>query len=96
MRRLPALASALHKSEMEYIKRKTSRIRMECEREEFIYRMTIKALNNEHRTDVHRVHALIKEYEMDIKDPNVPNEVRDQLKSDLDELKKVLNQYTDR
>ena len=71
----------------------SSRWKKEKMRQQAILDMTKDALNDAHKTDVHRIYALIKEYEADIKNPNTPAVVKNQLKEDLEEMKKLLNQY---
>lgn len=70
-----------------------SRWSKERVRQQVIMDMTKDALNDMHKTDVHRIYSLIKEYETDIKDPNTPKVVKDQLTDDLNEVKKILNEY---
>ena len=55
--------------------------------------MTKYALQDEHKTDVHRINALIREYEDDIKDETIPKKVRENLKADKEELEAVLDKY---
>jgi hypothetical protein len=55
--------------------------------------MTIDALNDVHKTDIHRINSLIKEYKADINDPNTPKQVKKNLQEDLNELQKVLDLY---
>lgn len=73
--------------------RVSSRWKKEKMRQQAILDMTKDALNDVHKTDVHRIYALIKEYEADIKNPNTPAVVKNQLKEDLEEMKKLMNQY---
>ena len=55
--------------------------------------MATYALKDVHKTDIHRCKSLIKEYQMDIDDPNTPAKVKEQLQTDLDELKKIMDSY---
>lgn len=71
----------------------SSRWKKETQRQNAILSMTTDALKDSHKTDIHRIHALIKEYESDINDPNTPAVVKNQLKDDLEEMKKVLDEY---
>ena len=65
----------------------------EFTRESHIVWMTTMALKDEHKTEVHRIHALIKEYEEDIKDTTIPKKVRDNLEADKKELEIILDKY---
>lgn len=51
------------------------------------------SLKNVHKTDVHRIKALMKQYQDDINDPNIPEQVKKQLKEDLKEVEEVLDKY---
>ena len=55
--------------------------------------MLFRSLKNEHKTDVHRIKALIREYYEDINDPNTSKEVKNQLTDDVKEVEKVLDMY---
>lgn len=63
-------------------------------RQAMIVEMTMNALKDVHRTDIHRIHSLIREYKNDIEDPNTPPMIKKALQEDLDELVKVLDMYT--
>jgi hypothetical protein len=51
-------------------------------REEVITEIAIAMVNDEHKTDIHRIKALIREYDKDLKDPNISNAVKKHLKED--------------
>ena len=87
------LARAFHKMEKDINKTINSRIVKEKKRQDFIVAMTKDMLNDEHKTDIHRIRALIKEYKDDIADPKTPAKVKKQLEEDLTELEKVLDKY---
>ena len=87
------LVTALKKMTFTVDKPWLSRFKKERKRQDAIISMTKDALKDEHKTDIHRIHALIKEYENDLKDPNISKEVKEEMKEDIGELKKVLNEY---
>lgn len=87
------LASGLKKMTFTMDKPWLSRFKKEKRRQEAIISLTKDALKDEHKTDIHRIHALIKEYNNDLKDPNISKEVKEDIKEDIEELKKVLNEY---
>lgn len=89
----PSLALALKKMDDSYNSMIKSHYKKDLDRRKAIARITVSAINDVHKTDIHRVHALIKEYEKDIDDPNTPDRVKKNLKEDLEELKKVLDSY---
>lgn len=86
------LISGLKK--MDWIKESTSRIKREKERQMVLADLIKFAIIDEHKTDIHRVHNLIKEYEEDLKDPKLPKETKKAIETDMGELKILLDQYT--
>lgn len=70
-----------------------SRHKRENARQSYIMEMTGMLIKDVHKTDIHRIRNLIKEYKEDINDPNTPAAVKKQLKEDLVELEKVLDEY---
>lgn len=89
----PQLASGIKKIESDYNKRLRSRFNKESQRQEAITQITIASLNDVHKTDIHRIRNLLREYDNDIKDPNIPEIVKKQLRDDKTELEKVLDEY---
>lgn len=90
----PQLISGLKKIGSDVnAKRMKSRFHRENRRVKEITKITVSLIKDEHKTDIHRIHSLLKEYEEDIKDPNIPAPVKEQLKADKKELEAVLNQY---
>lgn len=87
------LAKALKKMSNNMDKELKSRFKKEKFRQRVIYNITLSMINDEHKTDIHRIHNLIKEYKNDIDDPTTPPVVKKQLEEDLVELEKVLDQY---
>ena len=65
----------------------------ELDREELLTQITKDTINDCHKTNIHRIRALIKEYDADIKDPKIPKKVKEYLKKDKEEVEKVLDQY---
>ena len=70
-----------------------SRYKRDIDRRKVIISITIDCIGDVHKTEIHRIHSLIKEYKNDIADPNIPNKVKEGLKEDLKELEKILDQY---
>ena len=90
----PALMNGLKKMNDAVDKDIESRYKKEKARANIIFLITKSMISDEHKTDVHRIHSLIKEYRKDINDPNTPELVKKQLQDDLRELENVLRQYT--
>ena len=89
----PALMKGLQKIDHHFDDKITSRFSKEKLRQNVILSMTIDALKDVHKTDVHRCKALIKEYKEDIADENTPPKVKEQLKADLKELEAVMDMF---
>lgn len=87
------LASALRKLSAASEKRLKSRYKKETERQMAIVYLTSLMIKDVHKTDLHRIRNLIKEYKEDINDPNTSPTVKKQLQDDLVELEKVLDEY---
>ncbi len=87
------MASVLKKMDNDAERRMKSRVKKEKERQQAIMEITEYCMKDEHKTNVHRIRSLIREYEIDLKDPNISDAVKKQLKEDLDEVKKVFNEY---
>lgn len=87
------LASALRKLSSSLEKSMKSRYKKETERQMAIVYITSLMIKDVHKTDLHRIRNLIKEYKADIDDPNTSPTVKKQLKDDLAELEKVLDEY---
>lgn len=92
----PALMRGLKKLDKYYDdKRNKSRFQTESSRRREILNMTRCLMQDEHKTDMHRAHALVKEYKADLEDPNTPDAVKKQIQADLDELEAVIKTYTE-
>lgn len=87
------LASGLRKLSSSLEKNMKSRYKRETERQMAIVYITSLMIKDVHKTDLHRIRNLIKEYKADIDDPNTSPTVKKQLKEDLVELEKVLDEY---
>lgn len=89
----PQLMRGLRKISSDYEKYSHNRIKRERARQEYILGLTRDMIKDEHKTDIHRIRSLIKEYNADIADPKTPAPVKKQLQEDLTELEKVLDEY---
>lgn len=89
------LASALKKIDIETQKQYKSWYDLERNRQEAIIQLIKYTLQDEHKTEIHRIHALIREYKKDIEDKTLPKDVKKKMEDDLAELEAVYNSYTD-
>ena len=87
------LAKGLQKLDKNFDEKLNKWVEKDHKRQEIIVGITISALKDEHKTDIHRVMNLIKEYENDLKDPNIPDDIKKAMNDDLDGLKEVLDSY---
>ncbi len=87
------LAKALSKMDKDYSDKINSRYKKERMRCELILMITKNSLKDVHKTDIHRIRALIKEYHEDINDPNTSPAVKKQMEDDVKELELVLDEY---
>ena len=87
------LMSGLKKCDKSMDDKLRSRFKREKARQKAILSMTEETLKDVHKTNLHRIHALVKEYKNDLKDPNISNEVKSQLREDMKELEIILNSY---
>lgn len=62
-------------------------------REAVVSTVILSPLNGSHKTDIHRIKAMIREYDKDINDPNIPDKVKEYLKEDKKSCEDVLNEY---
>ena len=85
--------SGINKIEDEFDFILRSRYKKEKARQEAITKLTMDMLKDEHKTHVHRIRALLREYNDEIKDPNTPDIIKKQLTEDRDELEKLLDAY---
>ena len=70
-----------------------SRYKKEKDRQRCIMYIVSESIKNVHKTDIHRIKALIRSYYEDINDPNTPKEVKKQLQDDVKEVELVLDSY---
>ncbi len=89
----PYVISGLHKGDKHIDKHIKSRYEKEEDRQEVIFNIILASLKGVHKTDMHRAHNLIKEYEADLKDPKIPVKVKESIKQDLEELNKIVDRY---
>lgn len=89
----PELISGFSKTTKYYDKKLSSRYEKEQERQKIIATIIMSSLKSTHKTDVHRGYNLIREYEADLKDPNIPAKVKDAIRQDLEELNKIMDDY---
>ena len=89
----PQLISAFAKLKGYYDKHLDSRFGKEKARQRIVAEIIVWSLKGVHKTDMHRAHNLIREYEADLKDPDIPPKVKEAIKQDLDELNKVIEGY---
>lgn len=87
------LMKALQKMDHEANDIIKSYIKRESERQEFITQMTIDMISDEHKTNIHRIRSLLREYNADLNDPNIPAKVKKNIQEDKKELEIVLDQY---
>lgn len=87
------LMRGLQKISKKYDDWATSWAKREKTRQVLVIQTTVSMLKDEHKTDIHRIRALIKEYDNDINDSNLPKGVKEAMKTDRDELEKVLDMY---
>lgn len=87
------LTGVFRVASMDIDKQINSRIEKEKKRQQFILDMTLDTLKDEHKSDIHRIRALIKEYKTDIADPNIPDGIKPGMKEDVAALERVLNEY---
>lgn len=89
----PQLISAFGKLKGYYDKQLDSRYGKEKARQRIVAEIIVWSLKGVHKTDMHRAHNLIREYEADLRDPKIPAKVKEAIKQDLDELNKVIDEY---
>ena len=73
--------------------KKMSTLQREADRQEYIISFTIDMMKDSHGDNLMRTANLIKEYENDLADPSIPPKVKQNIQSDLDKIKIVLDMY---
>lgn len=91
----PALASSFKKMQSYTNKHLDSWIALERERQDVMLRIIENTLKDVHKTDIHRYRSLIREYEKELADPDIPAKVKKAIKEDKDEMEKLLDEYLD-
>ena len=89
------LAKLLKKIDMQSHKQIRSWYSKERSRQEAIMELVIYTLEDEHKHELTRIQALIREYKEEINDKHTPKDIKKKLQEDLDELEAVYNSYTD-
>lgn len=89
----PALMSALSKIGNYYDKQLKSRCKRETERQYIVSQLIMGSLKDIHKSDMHRMYNLVKEYKADLNNPKIPNKVKEGIKEDLNELEKVIEMH---
>jgi hypothetical protein len=89
----PQLISSFSKMKGYYDKQLDSRYGKEKARQRIVADIIVWSLKGVHKTDMHRAHSLVREYEADLRDPAIPPKVKEAIKQDLDELNKVIDEY---
>lgn len=89
------LMSGIQKLADEHEEYINSLVKREKVRQELMMDMITSQMKTEHKTNIHRIHNLISEYEKDMKDPKIPTAVRKSMKDDMDELIRILKEYTE-
>lgn len=87
------LMSAMNKMSKDWESKINSRYKLERDRADTMLEITKYCIKGVHRTDIHRIHSLIREYKADIADPNIPKEVKKQIENDLKEMEIILDSY---
>lgn len=87
------LASSFKKMEKSFQKELRSRLSREKDRQDVMLYVVEQSLKDVHKTDIHRIHSLMKEYKKDLDDPMIPDIVKEQIKDDMNELKIILDYY---
>jgi hypothetical protein len=87
------LMSGFQKVTRYYDKRIQSRIKKEKARQKIIAEIILYSIEDKHGTDMHRAYSLIREYEQDLKNPDIPDKVKSAIKEDMEELKRVVDAY---
>lgn len=89
----PQLASFFKAMSKDMEEQVNSRFKKEKQRQRAIMYILSSTISDEHKTDVHRIKSLIREYRNDINDPNTPDVVKKQMEDDVKELEKLLDSY---
>lgn len=93
------LTRALQKMAKDDDRRNNSWYSKELKRQKAIASITMSAIRDVHKTDLHRMYALLKEHETDLKDPKISESTKKALREDMivlrDVLKAYLNDFSD-
>lgn len=89
----PALARSFRAMQIETKDLAESRFKKEKARQKFIARVAIAGVGDIHKTEIHRIKALIHEYEADLNNPDIPFKVKKNIEADKIELEKILEEF---
>lgn len=81
--------------EMKYGKNALNRKNIEKLRGQLFAITMSSAIKNVHKTEVHRYYSILKEYQKDLKDKNIPADVKKEIKRDMDQVLKLAELYFD-
>ena len=70
-----------------------SRYAKELDRQKAIADMTMGMIKDVHKTNIHRIYALMKEYQDDLNNPKIATNVKKAIREDMITLRDVLNEY---
>ena len=87
------LMRGLRKMSSDDDRRSNSWYQKELDRQKAIAQMTMRSIRDVHKTELHRIYALLKEYEADLKDSTIPAQTKKALREDMMGLRDVLNEY---
>ena len=79
--------------EMKYGKNALNRKNIEKLRGQLFAVTLSSAIKNVHKTEIHRYYSILKEYQKDLEDKNIPPNVKKEIKHDMDQVLKVSELY---
>lgn len=88
------LSTALKKLDDSMISSVESYYRLDTDRRLILTHITLDLIRDEHKTNIHRAYSLLKEYKADINDPTIPAATKKALREDMENLEKILHEYT--
>lgn len=89
----PQLARGLSKLDKSMDDQINNWAKRENMRRNIVVSVTQAMINDVHKTDIHRLRAMIKEMKKDLDDPNIPDKVKEQMKEDIHEIELVIDEY---
>lgn len=79
--------------EMKYGKNALNRKNVEKLRGQLFAITMSSAIKNVHKTEIHRYYSILKEYQKDLQDKNIPANIKKEIKYDMDQVLKVADEY---